>query len=77
MDPFIVALLAVVGIATVLPARGGFADVLSVATKVAIALLFALYGVRLSPTEPWHGLRHWRRHTLVLSMTFIAFPLLG
>ena len=77
VDPFIVALLAVVGIATVLPARGGFADVLSVATKVAIALLFALYGVRLSPTEAWHGLRHWRLHTLVLSMTFIAFPLLG
>ena len=77
VDPFIVALLAVVGIATVLPARGGFADVLSVATKVAIALLFVLYGVRLSPTEAWHGLRHWRLHTLVLSVTFVAFPLLG
>jgi sodium/bile acid cotransporter 7 len=51
--------------------------VLSVAIKIAIALLFALYGARLSPTEAWHGLRHWRLHLLVLAATFVAFPLLG
>src|SRR6202158_2428647 len=49
----------------------------AVATKVAIALLFALYGARLSPTQAWHGLRHWRLHLLVLAATFVAFPLLG
>ena len=43
-DGFVVALLAVVALATVLPATGAFGDVLSVATKVVIALLFAQRG---------------------------------
>ena len=76
-DPFILALLAVVALAALLPASGRFGDVLTVATKIAIALLFVLYGIRLSPTEAWHGLRHWRLHLLVLGATFVAFPLLG
>jgi sodium/bile acid cotransporter 7 len=77
VDNLVPALLVVVALATVLPARGAAADVVSVATKVAIALLFALYGARLSPTQAWHGLRHWRLHLLVLAATFVAFPLLG
>jgi solute carrier family 10 (sodium/bile acid cotransporter), member 7 len=76
-DPFLLALFAVVAFAAVCPASGAAADVLGVATKVAIALLFALYGVRLSPAEAWHGLRHWRLHLLVFGATFVAFPLLG
>jgi solute carrier family 10 (sodium/bile acid cotransporter), member 7 len=76
-DGFVVALLAVVALATVLPARGAFGDALSITTKVVIALLFALYGARLSPAQAWHGLRHWRLHLLVLAATFVAFPLLG
>jgi solute carrier family 10 (sodium/bile acid cotransporter), member 7 len=76
-DPFLLTLAAVVTFAALFPASGVFADVLAVTTKVAIALLFALYGVRLSPTEAWHGLRHWRLHLLVLGATFVAFPLLG
>lgn len=77
IDTFLLLLLIVVAVATVLPARGGAADVLSVATKVAIALLFALYGARLSPQQAWHGLRQWRLHSLVLATTFVVFPLLG
>jgi solute carrier family 10 (sodium/bile acid cotransporter), member 7 len=77
VDAFLLALLAVVALAAVFPAGGSAADVLSVATKVAIALLFLLYGARLSPKEALHGLRHWRLHLLVLAATFVAFPLLG
>ena len=77
VDTFLLALLAVVALAAVFPAGGSAADVLSVATKVAIALLFLLYGARLSPNEALHGLRHWRLHLLVLAATFVAFPLLG
>ena len=76
-DGFVVALLAVVALAAVFPASGTFGDVLSVTTKIAIGLLFALYGARLAPAEAWHGLRHWRLHLLVLAATFVAFPLLG
>jgi sodium/bile acid cotransporter 7 len=77
VDTFVLLLLATVGLAAFLPARGGAADALSVATKIAIALLFFLYGTRLSPAEAWHGLRHWRLHLMVLSVTFVVFPLLG
>nr|WP_319452905.1 MULTISPECIES: bile acid:sodium symporter family protein [unclassified Mycobacterium] len=76
-DPFIVTLLGVVALAALFPASGRFGDVLAIVTKIAIALLFTLYGIRLSPTEAWHGLRHWRLHLLVLGATFVAFPLLG
>lgn len=71
------ALLTVVAIATVLPARGDAADVLGVVTKIAIGLLFWLYGTRLSPRQAWHGLRQWRLHLLVLATTFVVFPVLG
>jgi sodium/bile acid cotransporter 7 len=77
VDTFVLALLVVVATAAMLPATGTFADVLDVATKAAVALLFLLYGARLSPTEALHGLRHWRLHVLVLAATFVAFPLLG
>lgn len=76
-DPFLLALLVVVALATVLPARGGVADVLEVATKIAIGVLFWLYGTRLSPQQAWHGLRQWQLHLLVLATTFVVFPALG
>ncbi len=59
VDTFLLLLVAVVALATVLPARGAAADALSVATKVVIALLFLLYGARLSPQQAWHGVRQW------------------
>jgi sodium/bile acid cotransporter 7 len=77
VDTFVLLLLGVVAIATVLPARGAFADVVGVATKVAIAVLFGLYGTRLSPQQSWHGMRQWKLHLLVLATTFVVFPLLG
>src|ERR1700681_4367795 len=77
IDTFLLALLAVVTLAALFPATGTAADVLDVATKVAIALLFFLYGARLSPTEALRALRHWRLHLLVLAATFVAFPVLG
>src|SRR4029077_15278133 len=67
----------VVAMAAVSPATGTAADVLDVATKIAIGLLFLLYGARLSPIEALHGLRHWRLHLLVLAAPFVAFPILG
>jgi len=77
VDTFLVLLVGVVVLAALLPARGAAADVLSVATKAAVALLFALYGARLSPQQAWHGVRQWKLHALVLATTFVVFPLLG
>ncbi|MFJ2768712.1 bile acid:sodium symporter family protein [Streptomyces sp. NPDC087300] len=77
VDPYIVALLGTVGLAALLPARGAAADVASGASTGAVALLFFLYGARLSTREAMDGLRHWRLHLTVLVCTFVAFPLLG
>ncbi|MGF1428213.1 bile acid:sodium symporter family protein [Kitasatospora sp. LaBMicrA B282] len=77
LDPFITALLATVGLALVLPARGAAATGVSHAAVGAVGLLFFLYGARLSPREALDGLRQWRLHTLVLAVTFGLFPLLG
>ncbi|WP_432158306.1 bile acid:sodium symporter family protein [Streptomyces sp. bgisy153] len=77
IDPYIVLLLGTVGLAALLPARGTAADVASGASTVAIALLFFLYGVRLSTREALDGLRHWRLHVTVLACTFVVFPALG
>jgi solute carrier family 10 (sodium/bile acid cotransporter), member 7 len=74
---FVLSLLATVAIASLLPARGGFAVVADHATSVAIGLLFFLYGTRLSPRDAWDGLRHWRLHLTVVVATFVVFPLLG
>ncbi|WP_374208036.1 bile acid:sodium symporter family protein [Streptomyces sp. MUM 203J] len=77
MDPFIVALLATVGLAALLPASGTTAEAVEGASTGAIALLFFLYGARLSTREALEGLRHWRLHLTVLACTFALFPALG
>ncbi|MFJ6214237.1 bile acid:sodium symporter family protein [Streptomyces sp. NPDC092296] len=77
LDPYVAALLGTVLIAVVLPARGAAAPVAGGAATGAVALLFFLYGARLSTRETLDGLRHWRLHTAVLAATFVLFPLLG
>jgi sodium/bile acid cotransporter 7 len=64
-------------LAALLPAHGDAAKVVSAAAKMAIALLFFLYGARLSPQQAWHGVRQWRLHLLVLAITFVIFPARG
>ena len=76
-DPYIVALLSTVALASVLPARGVVEDVLDQLIVVAIGFLFFLYGARLSTETMVAGMRHWRLHLLVLALTFVLFPLCG
>lgn len=77
IDSFLLAPAATVALAALAPAHGRAADVVSATAKAAIALLFFLYGTRLSPQQAWHGVRQWRLHLLVLATTFGIFPLLG
>ncbi|MFI6147835.1 bile acid:sodium symporter family protein [Streptomyces sp. NPDC051109] len=77
LDPWILALLGTVGLAVLLPARGPAASVAAGAATGAVALLFFLYGARLSTREALDGLRHWRLHLTVLACTFVLFPVLG
>jgi sodium/bile acid cotransporter 7 len=77
LDPYILALLATVAVASLLPARGIYATGFSYLTTIAIGFLFFLYGARLSTREALDGLKHWRLHSLVLACTFVLFPALG
>jgi len=77
IDRFLLAIILAAVVASILPASGLWADALDWFTAAAIALLFFLYGARLSPAETLAGLRHWRLHTTILSFTYVVFPLLG
>ncbi len=77
LDGYLLAILATVAVASLLPARNGFAPLFSNLAQAAIAFLFFLYGARLSTKAALAGLRSWRLHLTVFAATFVLFPLLG
>ncbi|AIJ25132.1 bile acid:sodium symporter family protein [Amycolatopsis methanolica] len=77
IDPFVVGILAAVGIACLVPARGQGAEIASWVTSIGVGALFFLYGARLSTAEAVAGFKHWRLHLVILATTFVLFPLLG
>jgi solute carrier family 10 (sodium/bile acid cotransporter), member 7 len=77
IDPYIAAIVGTVAVASVLPAHGVGAPIAAGATNVAIALLFFLYGARLSPQAALAGAKHWRLHLVIFLSTFVLFPALG
>lgn len=77
VDPFLVALLVTMLLATLLPARGAFVPVVEGAADAGIVLLFFLHGAKLSREAIIDGARNWKLHLMVLAATFVLFPLLG
>ncbi|WP_342658998.1 bile acid:sodium symporter [Sphingomonas sp. NY01] len=77
LEPFILALLGTVILASLLPARGSFAVWAGYAADAGIVLLFFLHGAKLSREAIWAGARNWRLHLAVFAVTFMLFPLLG
>jgi sodium/bile acid cotransporter 7 len=77
LDPFILGILAVVGVACLVPARGQGAEVAANAGSIGVGCLFFLYGARLSAVEALAGFRHWKLHLTIFAATFVLFPLLG
>lgn len=77
IDPLLIGIVVAALVAFVIPARGGFADGFDIAVKLAIALLFFLYGARLSTQEALKGLTNWRLHLVILLFTFVVYPLIG
>jgi solute carrier family 10 (sodium/bile acid cotransporter), member 7 len=76
-DNFSIALVCTVLFASQFPVSGEAAAIFSTATKIAIALLFFLHGARLSRDVVIAGLLHWRLHLVIVSVTFVIFPLVG
>ncbi|MBL8482704.1 MAG: bile acid:sodium symporter [Rhodocyclaceae bacterium] len=76
-DTFTRLLIVTVVLASFLPCSGSLAQAFDVAANLGIALLFFLHGARLSRAVIIAGATHWRLHLLVLSCTYLMFPLLG
>jgi sodium/bile acid cotransporter 7 len=76
-DPFILALLGTLLLATALPASGTTADWLGVIATAAVVLLFFLHGIRLPRENLVAAIVHWRLHLAILATTFLVFPLFG
>lgn len=77
IDPLILLIISAVVVAIIFPTRGHFAEVFDSLTNVVIALLFYLYGARLSTQEALNGLKNWRLHLTILAFTFVLYPILG
>ncbi|WP_428153766.1 bile acid:sodium symporter family protein [Brevundimonas sp.] len=77
IDGYLLSLIGMVILAALLPASGQAAVVMDWVVKAAIALLFFLYGARMSPAAIGAGLMHWRLQGTVFLSTFLLFPLLG
>ncbi len=77
LDRYMMMLVATVLLATFAPARGEFAAALKPVTYWVVALLFFLYGAKLSTATIVTGFANWRLQIGVLLCTFALFPLLG
>jgi len=77
LDPFLLAMVGVLMVATLLPAQGWGATLVSGLSDIAIAALFFFHGAKLSRQAVLAGIRAWPVHTAVVLATFVMFPLLG
>jgi sodium/bile acid cotransporter 7 len=76
-DRFILWLAVTVLLGLRLPVAGDAAVAVEWLTYAAIFALFFLHGARLERAALIAGVTGWRLHAVILSITYIAFPLIG
>ena len=76
-DPYVLAILGTVVVASLFPCHGEAARIANAATGLVVGALFFLYGARLSRESIVQGLANVRLQAVVLVATFVLFPLLG
>jgi solute carrier family 10 (sodium/bile acid cotransporter), member 7 len=76
-DPFLLALIGTVLLATFVPARGVGVPVFERLGTLAILLLFFLHGAKLSRQAIVAGAGKWKLHLAVLATSFLLYPALG
>ncbi|MDR2620709.1 MAG: bile acid:sodium symporter [Propionibacteriaceae bacterium] len=76
-DTFLMLVMATGVLATLFPVTGVGVSIISWTQKVAVAVLFFLYGVRIDRESAIAGLKHWRLHILILGFTYLVFPLVS
>lgn len=77
LDRFTILLIVMVILATIVPVSGVAANIFSVITSGAIAILFFLHGAKISREALVDGVMHWKFHVVVFAFTFALFPVLG
>jgi sodium/bile acid cotransporter 7 len=79
LDWFLLALLAVVGLAYWQPSLGSQASPVPwhLLTTVGVALVFFFYGLKLNVAKLREGMRNWRLPIVVQLATFVLFPALA
>jgi sodium/bile acid cotransporter 7 len=77
LDRYLMVLFLTIILAAVIPARGEFATILARVTYWAVALLFFLYGAKLSLASTLAGLTNWKLQLGCLVCTYVLFPLLA
>lgn len=78
IDRFVLAIMATIGIAYLVPGPGGKNSPLplDLISSIGISIIFFFYGLKLSPDKLKQGLSNWKLHLLVQSSTFFLFPML-
>jgi solute carrier family 10 (sodium/bile acid cotransporter), member 7 len=77
LDPFLIALICAIALASVLPCYGAGALWLQRLTTVCIFVMFFLQGARLERHAVIDAMRAWELQGMVLLSTFALFPLIG
>ena len=77
LDKFVLAILVAIAVAYFFPQWGIATSPIPLDTisAVGIALIFFLYGLKLSPQKLKAGLGNYKLHLLVQACTFLVFPL--
>ncbi len=76
LDWFILALLAMIGLAKLWPEPGIHEGPLSLSSlaNYGVSLIFFFYGLKLNFTQLREGLRNYRLHLTIHLTTFVVFP---
>lgn len=77
VDPFIVTILVILTLGILIPVPQSLISALTIAGKVAVMLLFLVYGARLSTREVTDSMKNGRLQVAVALATFVIFPFLG
>lgn len=77
LDSYMLLLVLTILLAALFPARDQAASLIKQVTHWAVALLFFLYGAKLSTESILSGMTNWKLQAAVLALTYVLFPALA
>lgn len=77
LDPFLMMLIIVMVLALMIPLSTPVLHGFTIASEVAIVVLFLVYGMRLPTSEVVSGLRNFRLQGAIFAATYVMFPAIG